>query len=156
MFLAKRFVEGERVELELGDEPQSVFGKFLAVVVRGVVAGVAVDEPAIKFLRAEQTVQGGVAEHVFEDECIHGLWGAYVFLDHFAEELACGLQREFEALNDGVAEDFIVHTRGLRFGEGLEGAFQGQAATLEMVEIEFHGWRARWSRFLDPVKFRGF
>ena len=139
MFLTQRFVKRKRVPLEAGNELEGLLGEFFAVIVRGVVARIAIDEPALQFFRAEQAMQSGVAQDVLEDEGVDRLRRADVLFKDLAQEFAGGLQSQFEALDYGVAKDLVIDAPWLGPGERLQRSIQGLAATLQVIEIEFHG-----------------
>lgn len=53
MFLTEGFVKRERVLFEIGDELKCLLGEFLAVIVRGVIPRIAIEEPALQVICAE-------------------------------------------------------------------------------------------------------
>ena len=138
MFFPQGFVEGEGVALKIGDECEGGVGELLAVIMGRVVAGIAINQPTFQLGSGEKPMERGMAEDVFEDERIDRLGRADVGFEDFAEQLAGGFQRQLKTLDDGVAEDLVIHASRLRLRHGLQGTFEREAAALEVVEIELH------------------
>lgn len=104
----------------------------------GVVAVVAVDEPALDFLHAHQAVGGGEAQQFFHGSRVELLATVAVILERALDELEGGLLRKFVTLDDGITEYFLVYAVRLGLLVELERGFERADASLEVVGVEHH------------------
>ena len=115
------------------------FRKVLAVVVRGVVAVVAVAKPAFHRLRLHQPVLGGVAEQILEGESVRLPVAGEEGGEALAQQLAALLQDQLELLDAGRAVDVVKDVVRLPMPLDLpEGGLQRLDAAPQKGGVDAH------------------